>query len=189
MHYNPKWFEYGFLDETWLSNQVEQVKVMGDESTEHYRYAAFKSLLESNPSLDDLTIAQYIELAELDEDQTMAQAALALLARSRNLTDEQLDRVKSHVAFRTPTLQDIITQHQLLRTLDADQLTDEVFERCVTMGNRDVQRKLLGRQDLSAKQLLRLMTNGSNRAVRNLARQRLHKIHRLIKGGEFHQES
>jgi DNA-binding Xre family transcriptional regulator len=183
LHYAAEWVDYGFVDETFLTAQMEAAELSGDESTEHYRYAAFKAVLESNSNLDDLTIDRFIKLAELDEDQTMAEAALALLARNTNLTDEQLERIRTHRAFTPPALQKILMQNQLLRSLDSVQLTDDVFERCLTMGNGDVQRKLVARKDLSANQLMRLMTSGSNRAVRNLAKQQLHKIYGNTKHG------
>jgi len=60
-----------------LTHQITTAELRGDESTEHCRYAAFKALLESHPNVHDSTIDRFINLAELDEDQTMAQAALA----------------------------------------------------------------------------------------------------------------
>ena len=183
LHYPAEWVHYGFVDETFLTSQIEAAELSGDESTEHYRYAAFKALLESNSNFDDLTIDRFIKLAELDEDQTMAEAALGLLARNRNLTNDQLERIRNHSAFATAPLQDLIMQNQLLRTLDSVELTDEAFDRCLRVGNRDVQRKLVARKDLSVNQLMSLMTIGTNRAVRNLAKQQLHNIHRRTKHG------
>lgn len=81
-----------------------------DENGEHCRYAA---LLESTSTLDDITIDRYVELAKLDQDQAMAEAALGKLASFQGLTEEQLGRMKTHPAFATVVLQSIVNRTQL----------------------------------------------------------------------------
>jgi hypothetical protein len=118
LRYDFKWLEYGFVDQPFLDEQVQQYESGSDDNIEHYRYAAFRKLLEAS-AIDDLTLDRYVELAELDEDQTMAQAALGLLARHKGLTEHQLSRMKMHRAFAATELQEIIEQTQLLRELDS----------------------------------------------------------------------
>src|SRR2546430_2597682 len=114
------------------------------------------------PAIDDLTIDRYVELAGLDEDQTMAESALALLVRHNGLTDNQLSRVKMHRAFAAIELQRIIEETQLLRELHSSDLTDDLFDRCVSFGKDEVQRKLLGKPGISLQQLATLTDRGAN---------------------------
>ena len=71
LHYHPKWVEYGFIDQQSLIEQVLQYRNGVDEHTEHYRYASFCKLLDRS-SVDDVLLHRFIELALLDEDQTLA---------------------------------------------------------------------------------------------------------------------
>ena len=175
LHYDPKWLEYGFVDELFLQEQVTQYDEANDKNTEHYRYAAFRKTIEA-PTIDDVTLDRYVELAGLDEDQAMAHAALALLARHKGLTEAQLTRMKRHRAFAPPELQNIIEQTQLSRELDSSDLTDDLFARCVSFGKDNVQRKLLGKSGISPEQLAVLIYHGANRAIRNLAKEKLRRL-------------
>lgn len=81
LHYDPRWLEYGFVDRQFLHDQLTQYETTSDKNTEHYRYAAFRRLLSVASAIDDAIFGRYIEIAELDEDPEMAQAALGLLVR------------------------------------------------------------------------------------------------------------
>lgn len=175
LHYDPKWLEYGFLDWAFLESQVQQYESGEDENTEHYRYAAFRKVLEELKAVNDLWLDRYLELAELDEDQVMADGALGLLLRSPLLTDQQLDRIKTRQIFATKPLQSIIEQVELLRILESPIVTDTVFDRCVSVGKSEVQRKLLNKPGLSPEQLSLLVDKGANRAIRNLAKSQLQR--------------
>lgn len=175
LHYDPKWLEYGFLDQPFLDEQIAQYETGNDKSAEHYRYAAFRKLLEAS-AIDDPTLDRYVELAGLDEDQAMAQAALGLLARYEGLTEHQLSRITVHRAFASAELREIIEQTQLLRELNSRDLTDHLFARCVSNGKDRVQRKLLGKPGLSPQQLAVLTGHGANRAIRNLAKDKLRRL-------------
>ena len=116
------------MGEPFLHEQIKQYDEGDVINTEHYRYPAFRKLMEA-PAIDDLTIDRYVELAGLGEDQTMAQSALALLVRHNGLTENQLSRVKMHRAFAAIELQRIIEETQLLRELHSSDLTDDLFDR------------------------------------------------------------
>ena len=173
LRYDPKWLEYGFVSEPYLDEQLAKYERDGDEDAEHYRYDSFRRLLEAVSTLDDVTIDRYIELAALDEDQTMAQAALGLLVRHDGLTQQQLSRLRMHPIFASRELQASIEQTQLLRDLDSSNIADDVFERCVALGKGEVQRKLLSKSGISPQQLAAVADRGANRAIRNLAKNKL----------------
>src|SRR2546430_10460650 len=132
LQYDPKWLEYGCVDQSLLTQQSTRYDTGDDRNTEHYRYAAFGRILERTSTIDDLTIDRYVELAKLDKDQVMAEAALGLLVSFPGLAEEQLVRMKAHPAFATPVLQSIINRTQLLRELDSPSLTEDVFARCIS---------------------------------------------------------
>lgn len=175
LHYHPKWVEYGFLDSPFLHEQIAQFETGDDKNTEHFRYAAFRRVLET-PEIDDRFLERYIELAELDEDVVMGRAALGLLVRHKGLTNLQLDRIKGHRAFAAKELQEIIERTQLLRELDYADVTEELFARCISSGKDEVQRKLISKSGLSRMQLAFLSDHGANKAVRNLANVKLRRL-------------
>ncbi len=173
LHYNPKWFQYGFIDDQALKSQMDALSFDSDACLEHYRFDAFKSLLSSRRQLDNSTVDHFIELAELDEDQTMAESALGLLVKHKDLTTSQLNRLKTHPAYATQALQEIITRMELSRILDSSEPIEDIIHRCITLGDNTVQRKLVQNPDISKEQLELIAKSGINRAVRNLAREKL----------------
>lgn len=178
LHYSAKWLEYGFLDALLLQQQVELYRTSDDRHTEHYRYAAFCAVLAAHKELDDRTVERFIELAEEDDDQVMAQSALGHLVRSPGLTDQQLQRLRSHPAFAIPALQKLIERAQLLKQLDGAALTDDAFQRYVASGDAIVQQALLSRPDVSQCQLELLLDQAANRAIRNVVKDRLRRYRR-----------
>jgi len=103
--YSSTWLEYGLLDEGLLREQCKQYDISDDKNAEHYRYASFRAFLMKSAALDDTLLDGYIHLAQLDDDKTMAQAALILLVGWPHLSDSQLDRLSKHPAFASPVSQ------------------------------------------------------------------------------------
>ncbi|MEO6392298.1 MAG: hypothetical protein ABIP75_10635 [Pyrinomonadaceae bacterium] len=156
------------MDEVILGEQVMEFELGVDPNSEHYRHASFCRILERT-EIDDLTMDRFVELAELDPDQVMAEATLGQLVRHCGLTTGQIDRLCGHPAFATPDLQRICEQTRLLRGLDSADPSREFVDRCISVGDSVVQRKLLERIELTVGQLMALSEMGANRAVRNLA--------------------
>ena len=175
LHYDSKWLDYQFIDEQCLREQIAQFESGSDKNKEHYRYASFCRLL-SRAVLDDVILNRLVELALLDEDQTLANAVLAELVRHPGLTAEQLSYLKAHPAYASPGLQNVVEQAQLLRELSSSELSDDLFSRCMLSGEDVVQRKLLKDARISKEQLQTLADYAANRAVRNLAKQRLRGV-------------
>jgi hypothetical protein len=173
--YSPAWLEYGLLDEASLREQWRQYAASGDQNTEHYRYRAFVAFLAKSGALDDTQIDRYIELAQTDGDQGMAQSALLHLIHLPGLSDGQLDQIRKHPAFASPVSQKNIERVQLLRELRSVELSSELFERCILSRDSEVQKELLERPDMSRPQMERLRDEGANKAIRNIAKQRLNR--------------
>ncbi len=173
--YNHAWLEYGLIDENLLQKQSQQYDTSDDKNREHYRYAAFRAFLGKRIALDDTLMDRYVHLAQLDEDHEMAQSALILLIEWPYITDSQLDGLSRHPAFAEPVVKRRMKRTRLLRQLRSLPLTDELFSRCVTSRDQSVQRELLKRQDISHQQVELLQDQGVSRAVRNIAKQKLHR--------------
>jgi hypothetical protein len=172
LHYDFKWLDYQFIDKQSLVKQISQYENGVDENKEHYRYLSFCKLLDRSV-IDDVMIDRFVELALLDEDQTMSDAVLAELVRHPGLTANQLSYLKTHPAFASQSLQNIVEQSQLLRELSSSELSDDLFSRCVLSSNAAIQRKLLKDARISKEQLQTLSNYGANRAIRNLATRQL----------------
>ena len=129
-------------------------------------------------SLTDGEVANYIELTQIDLDQSMAIAALLQLLKWSGLTDQQAMQIKRSPAFLNPTIQKIAAQQELLKQLDVAPLTAEIFELCLASKADFIQRKLFTCSELTAEQLGVLRQQGANRAIRNMANQKLLSLQR-----------
>jgi hypothetical protein len=165
--YDPKWLAYGFIDRQFLEDQIARHESGNDKDTEHFRYAAFRSVIENRTKWDDRTVDQIVELVALDEDRSLAESALGLLIRS--VDSKQLERLRIHATIATPPLQRIFETVDLLRSIGPGEISDEVFDRCIALRSSEVQRKLLDGK-LTPTQLCRLIDQGASRAIKNLAK-------------------
>lgn len=102
--YDSKWWRYGFVDGRFLQAQLARLRAGDDPHGEHYRYAAFLRILEARAALDDVTLARFVELATLDRDQLLAQAALIRLAGWPGLTEGQRAWLRGHPALAAPVV-------------------------------------------------------------------------------------
>ncbi len=171
--YHPKWLEYGMVADAFLHMQVEEFAGSDDQNTEHYRYGAFRAVLREHTSLPDDLLNYYVELAELDAEPAMAGSALADLIHWRGLTEQQREQLSVHPAFAAPFLQKGISRSRLLRRLKREPLTAALFEECLAEKDGVLQRAMLEASSIARDQLETLAEHGENRAVRNIAAQRL----------------
>jgi len=93
LKYHKKWFEYGFISETELTNQIKEYDKGEDAYSEHYRYKSFLDFIKKKRKFEDNEIIKFIELVELDIDQGMASSALVKLFLSKKLTPGQIENV------------------------------------------------------------------------------------------------
>lgn len=171
--YHPKWVEYGMVDDAFLERQQEEFTTSDDQNTEHYRYGAFRAVLRGHDVLPDHVIGHYIELAELEADLAMAGSALADLIHWRGLTEQQRERLPASPSFAAPFLQKGIIRSRLLRRLKSEPLTAALFEECLAEKDGVLQRAMLEDSSIARDQLENLAEHGANRAIRNIAAQRL----------------
>ena len=171
--YTTKRIDYGFIDPELLKEEAVQFETGDDHSPEHFRYRRFLSKLKSRPSLSGEDIDHYIELAEEDPDRAMAVSALGELARWLYLDQSACEMLSAHSAFQNVWLRRTLMRGKVARELRSSSLTPEGADFYIAAGDPEVQRALLDRWELSRDQLERLRDHGSNRAVRNMAKDKL----------------
>lgn len=89
LSYHPNWIKYGFLTEVEIENQFVEFSNGEDTNSEHYRFGTFRKFIEGNNKFSDQQVVQYLELVQIDPDQTMAGASLAELIQSGKLNPNQ----------------------------------------------------------------------------------------------------
>jgi hypothetical protein len=176
LKYHHKWVSYKFIKEEFLKSQYERFNSSTNKHTEHYRYLSFLQIFRDNQSLDDDTINKYIELANLDEDKTMANSALLELLRWQGLTDSQLVKLKEHPLFVHSSFQKIIHKHLTQTELSTiKELTDDKFNFYLSIKDSELHRELINRKDITNEQLKLLQKFGANRVIMNEAKNLLRK--------------
>jgi len=103
--YDASWWQYGFVSDATLQAQLARWRIGADTNAEHYRYAAFLSLLTGRDALDDLALTRIVELVDRDPDRTMGQAVLIQFARWPGLTAGQRSWLRDQPACAAPVVQ------------------------------------------------------------------------------------
>lgn len=145
-----------------------------DESwPEHERYAAFTARLAGLESLPDKLLESLIAEAAADPDVSMGGSVLAQIAEHRLLSEAQRGSLLSHPHYQQPFLQHRIRRATLLTLLRASSPSDDLFAQCIAFADAPVHRALLGHPAVGHQHLAALRDHGANRAIRNIAAQRL----------------
>ncbi len=171
--YNQVWLEHNFLDEETLQEQLNAYKAGQDSNLEHYRYLAFRKVLQTRSAMSNEQIAHYIMLAQVDDDAGVKQAALCDLIDWGGLRIEQLERLSQNPLFALPLFQKRILRKQLFALLKKPQLTPDTFNCCIASMDTVVQKSLAKHLGLTRSQIEILAEKGANRSIRNIAKARL----------------
>lgn len=178
LHFHPRWFEYQLLPWSFFELQVERYHHGAEavwRSKEHHRYFAFQTVLASRSELSDVQLEQYIELCQLDEDEAMARSALVNLLSWHGLSKEQQVRLTVHPSFSFSVAQKIIWRNRMNAELQSKPLSDQVFSEILARRDPAMERQLVACDAISRNQLEVLAEQGMNRAVRNIAKNRLER--------------
>jgi hypothetical protein len=103
----------------------------------------------------------------------LATAALANLLEFQGLTDDQFEQLAANSVFETNGLQRIIRRRRLLKALSKESVDSGLFELSLASSDDAVQRALVLHRGINREQLEILASDGCNKAVRNMAKQRL----------------
>lgn len=140
---------------------------------EHARYGMFENQLK-RAKLDNLDVVEkFISLALEEPDHGARGAMLGLIATDPTIDSSMLGFLTQHSAFSEEFLQKILARRQLFLALETQSLSEDLFRACISFQHNGVHRKLLSLPGLTQDQLRVLCENGVNKAVRNIARERL----------------
>ncbi|PSB53175.1 hypothetical protein C7B77_19790 [Chamaesiphon polymorphus CCALA 037] len=173
MNFHAKWLEYDLIDRTFLLNLYERFVLSDDKSTEHYRYGAFRKILQDNQYLDDRNIDNYIELAKIDDDLAMAKAALVDLFRWKGLSDWQYTKLVNSPEFAGEIFQTYHRNKSMMETISKMPISDEIIEDCIQNYTANIQECLLYKEDIKRHQLEYIYQHGTKKRIRNMAKNML----------------
>lgn len=173
--YTKQWLAFGLLTVDDLNAQCERFWTGEDTHAEHYRYGTFRRYLATKKLLSDEELANYFHLILADDDGMMAGAAAQDLFSLISLTDsqfqytcEKIDALDGEWKIR------LLTRQKLLRVLQKNGLSPDLFTDCLRNGDKIVQEFII---DLADKQqLAELAANGITKKVRSLATARAKRI-------------
>lgn len=167
--FSDQWLLLGLVTEDELRLLGHEYDLSEDKSTEHYRYRVFGRFLASHRPLSPQMAEALYELGRDDPRPPMGGAMMSDIV---NLAECPAEVLEKAAASGENHLVKAVRRRKLLEELNRG-LTADVFTRCLDSRDSVMQRALLGRPELTRRQLERLATGGSNRAVRNMARERL----------------
>jgi|SRR5688572_9397030 len=167
--FGDQWLRLGLLTEDGLRALVQEYEASDDKSTEHYRYRVFSRFLASHRPLSPrLAEALY----ELGRDDPYPPAGGAMMLDVVSLAECPAEVLERASASGEDHLVRAVLRRRFFEELDAG-LTEGLFARCLDGRDPLMQRALLERPELTRGQLEQLAGAGANRAVRNMAAERL----------------
>jgi hypothetical protein len=169
LQFSDSWLMLGLLSEDKLSELGHEYELSDDKNTEHYRYRIFQEYLTSHRPLSASMAEALYELGAEDTDTVMGGAMMGDIVSLAECPAQVLE--KAYVSGEKHLVK-AAKRRRLLSELSTG-LTAEVFMRCLESRDAMIQREVLGCPELSRKQLEQMAEAGANRAVRNVAAERL----------------
>lgn len=158
------------MTEELLQRLGVEYETSGDRSTEHYRYDALLWYLQMHRPLSASQSDALYELGASDPDISMGGSIMVDIIQlpecPASVSAKALASGRKHLVVNVKRL-------DLLRELQHDFPSPELFKRCIDNGDGVVHRALLESIQISQEQLQELAEHGANRAVRNMASQRV----------------
>jgi hypothetical protein len=169
LQFSDSWLMLGLLSEDKLCKLGHEYEQSDDKNTEHYRYRIFQEYLSSHRPLSASMAEALYELGAEDPDPVMGGAMMRDIV---SLAECPVNLLEKASASGEKHLVKAAKRRTLLSELSS-RLTAEVFTRCLESRDAIIQWELLGRSELSRKHLEQIAESGANRAVRNVAAERL----------------
>ena len=114
--------------------------------------SAFRELIQNTSVMTDEELQRLIHVAKQEKRTFHIEAMLYYLIRQPNLTNSQFETIRQHcdnVQYPSPGFKRFITRESLMRELKNNPLAEELFQKCLTSGEGDVQKHLLSSRKLS----------------------------------------
>ena len=140
---------------------------------EHERFRLFEAKVGCLAILSEAELHALVDEASSDPDGSCRESMLGVIAAHPFLLEAQIASLSLGPTFAPAHLRRHLERNRLLQALATEPLSEPLFGSCVVSGDARVQLALLGHKALTRAHLSVLRQNGANRAVRNLAKQRL----------------
>jgi hypothetical protein len=172
LQFSDDWFRLGLLTDTRLSELTSEFESSDDQNSEHYRYRVFCEFLKAQRSLSTSMAEDLFELGRIDPDSVLGVAMMADIVSSPGCDKTVLDKA---LGSGEVALVRVAIRAGLLAEINAG-LTQELFDRCLESGDSVIERTLLEKDEISLSQIQQLAIQGSSKAVRNIAAERLRSL-------------
>jgi hypothetical protein len=176
--YDEKWVSRGFLTEELLLAQIAEFEKDGI-APEQFRYRAFQQWLASKEALTNKEVAQYIKMAKVDKDQSMAGLAVTNLFLSPLLTKEQFEIMCNKLPSFGDWTRKLIIREVLTRRIAREEILEDLFFECFEYKKEFKDNRLLMaiiEKTENVNLLAKFESNGSGKQLRKLAQKRLAKL-------------
>lgn len=178
LQYHPKWIDFSFISEEEVFHQNQLFDQGEDKNTEHFRYGTFLKWMADRDVFTRQEIEQFVELAMLDPNQTMAGSAVSTLFTSSRLSHEQLTWLKLQLPKFGDWTKKLISREELKRKIKQKPLDASLLEECFKHKkayneNTLFELRILITEDQAI--LENLLRRVSSKKIKNLAKNKLRK--------------
>ena len=182
MGYSREWLELGVISEVGLRQQYADFCASDDPNTEHWRAAAWRRWLATDPSIDDETLPKLLELRDEGADgYDLAEDRLIMLIDYPGLSDPQFQRIAELRSLDSKALQKRHRRQSIRRRLAREGLSSTAREELRACEDAVAHGWWLEHEELGAEDVHWLSEFGANKAVRNRAKD-------LSRSGRFRGE-
>ena len=168
--FTDQWLRLGVLTEDILRQCGVEYEASGDRNTEHYRYGVFLRYLREHRPLSAAEADALYELGASDPDLMTGGCMMADVVELPEcpafVSEKALASDRKHLVR-------LVKRWALLEALRQDILSQELFERCLASCDSVVHRALVEQVEISREQMQVLAEQGVNRAIRNMAADRM----------------
>lgn len=141
--YTKKWIRYEFLTPEMFDKQLNHFIASEEKIAENYRFTSFVNWLDSKEKISDREMENFVELAVEDQNEYMAGSALKELIESPKITDKQFNHLKIQFSTFGDWTKKVILRETLIRRLNNEELSLELFEECLLYKNQYKDSRLL----------------------------------------------
>ncbi|WP_196140458.1 hypothetical protein [Aliikangiella sp. G2MR2-5] len=171
--YTKEWLSHGIITEEYLLAQYEEIQTSDDKNAEHYRNGGFCDFLRSKDSLSDNEVAAIFELTDNGPDKCdLHENRIIELIHSNILSDSQLNWIVRYPEVSEMPIHKRYLREKLARKIERSSVSD-CFEEIKSCGDSHIQEYIAQRSDLKVEHVKWLAERGSNKKLRNVAKQLL----------------
>ncbi len=177
--YTKKWIRYEFITPEEFEKQLNHFLASEEKVQENYRFTSFVNWLNSKEKLSDRELENFVELAVEDSNEHMAGSALKELIESPKITDKQFEHLKIQFSTFGDWTKKVVLRETLIRRLNNEPLSLELFEECLDYKNTFEDSRLLvsiiqNTEDLDI--LSRFAESPVGKRIKTLADKKINKI-------------